>query len=190
MQSPDGAFYTSQDADLVEGKHSAGYFARSDAARRKIGIPRVDKHVYARENGWAITGLVALYAATGDRPVLDDALRSAKGIVANRSNAVGGFRHGSSTTASGLYLGDTVAMERAFLALYGATGDRQWLTKAESAMRFIEKNFRAPNDPGFVTVKNGSDHLHLHQPDLFSSGVRRRKAGGADRQTSSCPFRQ
>ena len=31
LTSPDGAFYTSQDADLIEGKHSADYFALNDA---------------------------------------------------------------------------------------------------------------------------------------------------------------
>ena len=70
--SPTGAFYTSQDADLVDGKHSADYFAQSDAQRRKLGVPRVDKHIYARENGWAINGLVTLYAVTGDRATLDE----------------------------------------------------------------------------------------------------------------------
>ena len=32
-------------------------------------MPRVDTHVYARENGWAIQGMVAWYAATGTRIV-------------------------------------------------------------------------------------------------------------------------
>ena len=46
LTSSDGAFYTSQDADLVQGEHSADYFALSDADRRKRGIPRVDQHIY------------------------------------------------------------------------------------------------------------------------------------------------
>jgi uncharacterized protein YyaL (SSP411 family) len=46
LTSPDGAFYTSQDADLVQGEHSAGYFALSDATRRKRGIP-ASTSVYA-----------------------------------------------------------------------------------------------------------------------------------------------
>jgi uncharacterized protein YyaL (SSP411 family) len=79
LTSPTGAFYTSQDADLVDGKHNADYFALSDAQRRKLGIPRVDKHIYARENGWAINGLVALYAASGDRATLDEAIRATLG---------------------------------------------------------------------------------------------------------------
>jgi len=35
LTSPDGAFYTSQDADVVEGQHSAEYFALTDQERRK-----------------------------------------------------------------------------------------------------------------------------------------------------------
>ena len=53
LTSRDGAFYTSQDADLVQGEHSGEYFALSDAERRKQGMPRIDEHVYSRENGWA-----------------------------------------------------------------------------------------------------------------------------------------
>src|SRR3954453_1171650 len=80
LRSPEGAFYTSQDADLVDGKHSAGYFALSDAARRAKGIPRVDKHMYARENGWAAEALTQLAMASGDRSALDEARAAVKWI--------------------------------------------------------------------------------------------------------------
>src|SRR6266853_92192 len=81
LTSPDGAFYTSQDADLVAGEHSAEYFALDDAARRARGVPRIDRHVYARENGLAITGLVALFAASGDETSLADARRAAEWVI-------------------------------------------------------------------------------------------------------------
>src|SRR4029453_14992526 len=70
LRSPEGAFYVSQDADVVQGRHSADYFALADAQRRRRGLPRVDTHLYARENGWAVQGLVALYQAGGDREAL------------------------------------------------------------------------------------------------------------------------
>jgi uncharacterized protein len=159
LTSPDGAFYTSQDADLVEGKHSAGYFALSDAQRRKLGIPRVDKHIYARENGWTINALAGLYGATGDRATLQDAVRATRWVLANRAIAGGGFRHGSSSSShTDLYLGDTIAMARAFVALYGATGDRQWLNRAQEAVRFIGKNFVSGNGAGFLTAKAPTGH--------------------------------
>jgi uncharacterized protein YyaL (SSP411 family) len=152
MTSPDGAFYTSMDADLVEGKHSAGYFALSDAARRRQGVPRVDKHIYARENGWVIAALAALYQATGDETSLEAANRAAQYIIANRALPGGGFRH-DTADAAGPYLGDTLAMTRAFLSLYASTGGREWLTRAEGGMHFIAANFRNTAGAGYIASR-------------------------------------
>jgi uncharacterized protein len=163
LTSPQGAFYTSQDADLIDGKHSADYFALNDAARRKRGTPQVDKHIYARENGWAIDSLAALYAATGDAQVLDDALRATGWIVANRAIPGGGFRHGQQDVG-GPYLGDNIAMTRAFIALYAATADREWLSHAESAMNFIDRNFKGNQPAGFVTSKVSTDRAYIPHP--------------------------
>ena len=104
LTSPDGAFYTSQDADLVQGEHSADYFALSDADRRKRGIPRIDQHIYARENGWAINALATLYSVTGDESALADAVRAAEWIIANRALPGGGFRHDAKDVTAGLIL--------------------------------------------------------------------------------------
>jgi hypothetical protein len=149
LRSPEGAFYTSQDADLVKGEHSAEYFALGDAARRKLGVPAVDVHRYARENGWMIRALATAHTVTGERVYLDDAQRAARWIVANRSLPGGGFRH-DERDAAGPYLEDTLAMGDAFLALYTATGAREWLGRAQSSADFIEKHFRGPQ-PGYVT---------------------------------------
>ncbi len=164
LTSPERAFYISQDADVIEGHHSADYFALDDAHRRAQGVPRVDKHIYARENGWAINGLVALYAATGDASVLDSAITAARWIIANRALPGGGFRHGASD-ANGPYLGDTLAMERAFLSLYGATADRAWLTDAEAAMKFIDANFSDKQGAGFDSSKAPTDHAYSPHPE-------------------------
>jgi uncharacterized protein YyaL (SSP411 family) len=164
LAAPNGAFYVSQDADLVEGRHSADYFALNDAQRRKLGVPRVDKHIYARENGWAINGLATLYGTTGDPAALDDATRAARWVLANRSLPGGGFRHGTSSSAgeaAGPYLGDTIAMARAFVTLYGVTGDREWLVHARNAVDFIGKNFRDPSGAGLLTAKIPADRAHL-----------------------------
>ena len=147
LTSPDGAFYTSQDADLVRGQHSAGYFALSDADRRKRGLPRIDQHIYARENGWAINALATLYSVTGDEIVLANAMRAAEWIIANRSLPGGGFRH-DVPDAGGPYLGDSVYMTRAFLELYSVTADRKWLSRAEESAQFVETTFKS--DIGYI----------------------------------------
>ncbi len=153
LTSPEGAFYTSQDADLVPGEHSAEYFQLDDAQRRKLGIPRVDTHVYARENGWIIRALCALHAATGDASALADARRAADWILAQRSvlsNHVptGGYRH-DERDAGGPFLGDTLAMGQAFLALYECTAEREWLESARAASEFAARTFGLP--AGYAT---------------------------------------
>ena len=164
LSSPQGAFYTSQDADLVQGEHGGEFFKLDDAARRRLGVPRVDTHVYARENGWAIAGLAALYGATGDKDVLDEAVRAAEWVVANRALDGGGFRHDESD-AAGPYLGDTLAMGRACLALHMDTADRKWLTRAEAAADFIGKQF-ASGAAGFATAAGAGNGPASPRPQV------------------------
>ena len=164
LTSPEGAFYVSQDADLVAGEHSASYFALDDARRRALGIPRVDKHLYARENGWMINALCSLYAVTGDAQTLQEAQRSAHWVILRRSFADGGFAHGEHDPA-GPYLGDSLAMGQAFLALYEVTADRSWLRRAEAARHFIAVNFASGSGAGFVTSKSSTDRGYTAHPE-------------------------
>jgi uncharacterized protein len=161
LASAEGAFYTSQDADLVEGRHAAAYFKLNDAARRRQGIPRVDQHVYSRENGWAIDALATFYFVTADTNQLARATRAAEWVLANRSLPGGGFRH-DAQDAAGPYLGDTLAMGRAFLTLYEATAERRWLEHAEAAFQFIAKTFAG--HPGFVTAAMDAQSAFPAQP--------------------------
>jgi uncharacterized protein YyaL (SSP411 family) len=151
MLSANGGFYTSQDADLVDGVHSADYFKLSDAERTARGIPRIDTHQYARENGWAIRSLTALYEVTGDISALKQALAAAKWVCDQRAISDGGFMH-DQTDSSGPYLGDTLAMGQAFLELYEAKADRAWLTRAEAAADFITAHFLRQAVPGIMTA--------------------------------------
>jgi uncharacterized protein len=157
--SPDGAFYTSQDADLVKGKHSGEYFSLNDAQRRKLGIPSIDKHIYARENGWAIAALSDLYMATGDKKYLNQARTAAEWIISHRGTGDGGYRHDQKDPA-GPYLGDAVSMGRASLMLYTATADKVWLKRAEQTADYISKHFNYSPKPsvlaGFVTAAGSS----------------------------------
>lgn len=157
LSSPEGAFYTSQDADASASAKIDGhdFYPLDDKGRRSLGVmPRIDKNIYARENGWAIRSLTALYDATGDKAVLGRAVKAANWIEANRSISGGGFSH-ATKDRSGPYLGDSLAMAEAYLALYTSTADRTWLEKAKSAGNFIDKNFKVvgtSTDAGFATV--------------------------------------
>jgi len=151
LLSPDGAFYVSQDADLDSDTDGHAYYALGDTERRKLGLPRIDTHLYARENGWAISGLIAFYAVTDDPKALALARRAAKWVNDHRALGEGSFRHGEKDRG-GPFLGDTLAMGQAFLDLYAATGEREWLTAAAKAGDFVAATFRDETG-GFLTSK-------------------------------------
>jgi uncharacterized protein YyaL (SSP411 family) len=150
LTSPDGAVYTSQDADVDTELTGHVFYALSDAERRRHPNPRIDMHIYARENGWAITAWAALYDATGDAQYLAQAQRAAGWVSAHCALGAGGFSHGEHSTASAA-LGDTLAMGQGFLALYASTGERAWLEKARQAALFIDTHFALPGG-GYATV--------------------------------------
>ncbi len=152
LTAPEGAFYSSQDADVVRGEHAATYFQLSDVMRRQHGIPAVDTNIYARENGWLIRALALVSDVTGDPAFVERGKKAARWILANRAILGGGFRHGNQDVG-GPFLGDTLAMGQAFLALYGATGEREWLTQANEAAEFISATFIVSGAEGAVTAK-------------------------------------
>ncbi len=153
-----GAVFVSQDADLHDdGTENAPYFALDDVHRLAQGIPRVDKHVYARENGWTIQALAELYAVSGDASALSDARRAADWIVLHRSLPGGGYRHDDRDPA-GPYLADTLYMGQAFLTLYLVDGDRRDLDRAQGAANFIAGHFKPlAAGTGFITSATATD---------------------------------
>jgi uncharacterized protein len=168
LLSPDGAFYTSQDADLVQGEHSADYFALDDKGRRSRGVPRVDMHVYSRENGWTITAECSYAAQAGDPAALAGAIRAADWIVAHRSIPGGGFRH-DAVDRAGPFLGDTLSMGIAFLALHQATADDKWLNLAKDSADFIRAHFARGADPGYASSDTTTATFPKPEPEFDES---------------------
>lgn len=141
LTGPEGGFYVSQDADVDGDMPGKTFYALSGTERDKVRRePRIDKSLYARENGWAVGGLAAYYNATGEREALDRAVRAARWVMAHRMLPGGGYAHGANDRG-GPFLGDTLAMAQASLDLYAATGDRAWLAEAASAGGFIAAAF-------------------------------------------------
>jgi uncharacterized protein YyaL (SSP411 family) len=141
LAAPDGSFYASQDADVSSALTGHEFYAHDDATRRKLGMPPIDQHRYARETGWAVRALAKYYDVTGDGRALQLAQNGARWALLNRKLTDGGFRH-DQQDRQGPFLDDNVAMTQAFLALYRSTGDRSWLAHATDTLNFIDANFR------------------------------------------------
>ena len=180
--SPDGAFYVSQDADLSAAVTGHEYYLLADDKRRALGLPRIDTHVYARENGWAIAALSRYSDVGGDPAALQAALRSARWIVANRALPGGGFRH-DEKDHGGPYLGDSAAMGAAFFGLYRSTGDRAWLQLSLAALDFIERHFR--NAQGGFNTAAPAARAH----GVFAQSVRLYEENVAVTRTANLAYR-
>jgi uncharacterized protein YyaL (SSP411 family) len=140
LSAPDGGFYVSQDADVSGALTGHEFYAHDDAARRKLGMPTVDRHRYARETGWAIRALCKYYDVTGNRRALQLAQGGAQWALANRKLPNGGFRHDNQDRGSPS-LDDNLSMTQAFLALYRSTGERSWLAQATATLDFVDSKF-------------------------------------------------
>lgn len=152
LLSPEGAFYATQDADVDRTLPGKDFYKLSDIERKKLGRqPRVDANLYARENGWAISGLVAYANVTGHADALKHAERAAEWVLVNRRAADGMFKHGAKDRG-GPFIGDTIAMGNAALDLYSATGARKWLDVAREAGQALAK-FRDTRGGFFTAMK-------------------------------------
>lgn len=157
----DGGLYSSQDADLIPGEHSAEFFELDDRERRDKGIPKVDKNIYAADNGQMIVGLISLYRHSLDARYLTKAEKALKWIYANRLLAGNGFSHGGNDKG-GPWLADSLHMGKAMLAMYSATGEREWLDRASKTTDFIIRSFKH-KPGGFVGSKSS---LLKQTPDI------------------------
>ncbi len=165
LMSPEGLFYTSQDADL--GKTAgADYFCLSDQERRRLGIPRVDKNIYARENGLAIGAFAKAYAATADEKLRDMALKAARGVMASHGNTSGGFSHASGGKGP-FYLADNAAFGLALLHCYEISGDASFKQAAIRTGDFLLRELQAPDGLGFLAGSKDHD-----TPDGFETPLK------------------
>ena len=149
LASPEGAFFASQDADVVPGEHAADYFAMDDAGRRARGLPRIERSVWSRENGQAIRGLCALLAVDRDAALLQRTVAAASWIRDHRRRTDGTFAHGD-TDEAGPFLADSLEMAAAFRELGEVTGDANWLRLAVATVDAIDTRFAATS--GYATA--------------------------------------
>ncbi len=150
MTSPEGGFYATMDADL--NAHDAGkplvsghdYYAKDDAARRALGIPRVDTHEYGRENGLVIASYATLGMAAHDSTAIATAERAAARILATHATKLGGIAHAGSDDVRVVYLADNAAFGFALMRLYEATRDPRYLDAAKGIADFLLRELQDP----------------------------------------------
>jgi uncharacterized protein len=150
MTSPEGGFYATMDADLNAHDPTRplvlghDYYQKDDAARRALGIPRVDAHEYGRENGLVIASYVTLGMASHDATAIAAAERAAARILATHATKLGAVAHVASGDVRVLYLADNAAFGFALMRLHEATRNPRYLDAARSIADFMLRELQDP----------------------------------------------
>lgn len=137
LTAPDGTFYVSQDADVgAHDEHAVfvdghEYYASSESQRLRLGLPDIDRHVYAAENGLMIAALCRLFEATHSAAVLTAARRAADAIVSSHVDANGGVLHDATSSDKVHFLADGAALGRGLVRLFVVSQDARYLETAQ-----------------------------------------------------------
>ena len=148
LSSGEGTFYTSQEDEPLNlpARITARQYwdLRSDHERRQFGIPPIDHGIYTDKNAEIILGYLKAFEATSEPNFLAVASRAARVLIAERLTDAGWIMQtGSSVrladdsrmrpfeSLASPYLSAQARFGAAILALYGATGEREWLSVAE-----------------------------------------------------------
>jgi len=154
-----GGFYVSQDADV--GAHDDAsffvdghvYYEKSDAERRKLGMPRIDENVYAFENGLAIASLVAFHEASGKAEPLAKARRAADLLLRTHVKPDGRVRHAEDERAGAVFhLADAASFGLALANLARVTGDSSYREAALRIAHAMERDFSAGDGPLYAAT--------------------------------------
>ena len=154
MTAGGGGFYAAQDADVGAHDEKARfvdgvvYYGWGDVRRRAAGLPWIDTHVYARDNGLAIAGLAALYEVGHDPAVLGRARRAADRLLAGAVLQDGSVEHDVAAATGRFYLADAAALGLGLARLAHASGEAGYRDAARRIALGIDKNFADPRTGG------------------------------------------
>ena len=148
MKSPEGGFYTTQDADVnahdrtktfVDGHQ---YYPLDESHRLAVGLPRIDTHEYGKENGLAIAAYCTMFEVTKDPGVRASAEKAARRVLATHApgDERGGITHDVANPEKKekvLFLSDNASFGLALVRLFEVTKRDEYLKKARAIADFM-----------------------------------------------------
>ena len=156
-------------ADVIEEANKKLLEARSQRIR-----PGLDDKILTSWNGLMLKGLVDAYTVLWDESVLEMALRNAHFLKENLSNPsqegalFRTYKNGEARLTG--YLDDYAFVIEAFVALYQATFDEEWLTQAHTLLRYTLQHFYDKSD-GLFFYTEDSSKLIARKKELFDNVI-------------------
>jgi len=141
--------------------------------RNKRVHPHLDDKTLTSWNALMLKAYVDAYQVFGDEKFLKVALKNATFISEIQLRKDGGLNHNYKNNISNIdgYLEDYSFTIEAFIALYQATFDERWLTKAKKLMDYSITHFYDENTGFFFFTSNNAKGLIARKMELMDNVV-------------------
>ncbi len=143
------------------------------AIRAKRVRPELDDKTLTSWNALMLKGYVDAYNVFDEKKFITAALKNANFIIQNQLRADGGLNHNYKNDTSNLdgYLEDYGFTIEAFIALYQATFDENWLTKAKLLMDYSISHFYDKKTGFFFFISNNAKGLIARKMELTDNVI-------------------
>lgn len=142
------------------------------AKRAERISPNLDDKILCSWNGLMLNGIIDAYRAFGEKDFLDIAVKNAYFIKENflKGNVLShSYKHGE-TKIQG-FLDDYAAVIEAYLNLYQATFEEEWLHFAEKLALYVFQNFWDEDDQLFFFTDKNAENLIVRKKEIFDNVV-------------------
>jgi len=149
--------------------------------RQKRKRPLRDDKIITAWNGLAISALVKAGEVFKREDWLKAAVDAARFVLEKSRDTDGALTRYSIDNAQGpkAVLEDAALFGSALLDIHRATGDGEWLDKADSLAAFMKNNFYDPATGLFYDTGEAPEGLFIRERDLFDTDVPSGNAGAA-----------
>jgi uncharacterized protein len=134
--------------------------------------PGLDDKILCSWNGLMLNGLVDAYRAFGEEDFLDLAIKNAHFIKDNfLKDSVLSHSYKNGETKIQGFLEDYATVIEAYLNLYQATFDENWLHLAEKLSLYVFQNFWDEDDQLFFFTDKDAENLIVRKKEIFDNVI-------------------
>jgi uncharacterized protein YyaL (SSP411 family) len=134
--------------------------------------PSLDDKILTGWNAMTISGLVDAYHSFSDQRFLDTAIKNARFIqnkLMNEGLLFRSFKERRSSVEG--FLEDYAYVIQAWIKLYQATFDEQWLQQAKTLTDYVLTNFFDQEDSSFFFTSSNAEKLIARKKEIFDNVI-------------------
>ena len=178
MTSPEGGFYSAQDADSPDPKNPSqkiegAYYAWNKEERSRHPAPPRDDKILTDWNALMISGFCLAARALDEPRYRDAAVRAGDFIWERLRDKKGRLLHcrREGDSAIGAQLNDTAFLIQAEIDLYETTFEEKWLDRALSLADEMLRRFWDDTRGGFFMTADDAEKLFVRPKEIYDGAL-------------------